>query len=95
MFTLFSVNPYYGHFHPLTPLAAALRRRGHRVAFATWSGFSDVVARAGFEILPAGIAPFSSWAWVPASFSLMAGGAPGLTAARPAGGRRHRAREPG
>lgn len=51
------------HFHPLIPLASALRNRGHKVAFATTAGFTDVVQSAGFHAYTAGVDPFNTWAW--------------------------------
>ena len=49
--------PGYGHFHPMVPLAQALRDAGHEVAFATEERFCRRVAQAGFRAFPAGIGP--------------------------------------
>jgi len=51
---LFTSHPLDGHLHPLVPLARAAEAAGHRVGFAVPPGFSDVVARIGFEALPCG-----------------------------------------
>lgn len=58
MRTLFSCLPGYGHFNPLVPLARALERAGHEVAFATAGRFCrGVVEPAGFLAFPAGLSP--------------------------------------
>lgn len=46
--------PGYGHLCPLIPLANALRDAGHAVAVATSARCSDMLARVGLELLPAG-----------------------------------------
>lgn len=55
MRVLFTTHPAYGHFHPLLPLARALRRAGHDVAVATSDRFTSVVERAGFRAIAAGL----------------------------------------
>ena len=58
MKVLFTCVPGFGHFHPLVPLADALRRAGHEVAFATAERFCRrVVEPAGFLAFPAGLSP--------------------------------------
>jgi UDP:flavonoid glycosyltransferase YjiC (YdhE family) len=52
---LCSCLPGYGHFNPLVPLARALERAGHQVAFATAAEFCPRVAAAGFDAHPAGL----------------------------------------
>jgi UDP:flavonoid glycosyltransferase YjiC (YdhE family) len=47
--------PGYGHFNPLVPLARALARAGHEVAFATAADFCPRVERAGFRAFAAGL----------------------------------------
>src|SRR5688572_13426556 len=54
---LFTTNPSLGHFHPLVPLAAAARRRGHEVRFASAALLAPAVERAGFRLEAAG-APY-------------------------------------
>jgi UDP:flavonoid glycosyltransferase YjiC (YdhE family) len=46
---LFTVQPLFGHFHAMVPLALALRDHGHEVAFATGQSFASTVQRAGFQ----------------------------------------------
>ena len=55
MRALLTTQPAYGHFHPMLPLAAALRDAGHEVRFATGARFCDVVRSAGFHCDPAGL----------------------------------------
>lgn len=57
MRALFTCVPGYGHFHPMAPLALALRAAGHDVAFATEERFCGRVERAGFDAFPAGLGP--------------------------------------
>jgi UDP:flavonoid glycosyltransferase YjiC (YdhE family) len=45
---LFTMQPAFGHFHALVPLAQALKEHGHEVAFATGKGFGPVVQRNGY-----------------------------------------------
>ncbi len=52
---LFTMEPAFGHFHALVPLAGALRKRGHEVAFATGKGFGPVVERSGFSHFACGL----------------------------------------
>ena len=54
MRVLFTTLPTGGHWHPLVPLADALRRAGHDVAFATTPGGCAGVAASGFPCLPVG-----------------------------------------
>lgn len=55
MRALFTCLPGFGHFNPLVPLARALARSGHDVAFATAADFCPRVERAGFNAFPAGL----------------------------------------
>ncbi|NMO51758.1 glycosyltransferase [Actinoplanes sp. TBRC 11911] len=55
MRVLFFNNPAMGHFLPLIPLARALRKQGHTVAFVTAATMLDDVEREGFDLLPAGV----------------------------------------
>lgn len=52
---LFTVSGGYGHLHPLVPLAGALRRAGHDVAFAAGPGLQPLIEASGFPVFPAGI----------------------------------------
>jgi len=52
---LFTCIPGLGHFHPMVPLAEALARAGHTIAFATAPSFAEVVTAAGLEAIPAGM----------------------------------------
>jgi UDP:flavonoid glycosyltransferase YjiC (YdhE family) len=52
---LLTLSPAVGHFHAMVPLAAALRDRGHTVAFATGKGFETYLGRAGFQHFPCGL----------------------------------------
>src|SRR5437899_1958759 len=51
---LFSTIEGYGHFHPLVPLARALKEAGHDVAFAARPSLQPRVAAAGFTFFPLG-----------------------------------------
>ncbi|MCL7381511.1 glycosyltransferase [Streptomyces sp. 35G-GA-8] len=51
---LFSSTPAHGHLLPQFPLAHAFRERGDDVAFLTAGGLAPVLAREGFDLLPAG-----------------------------------------
>jgi UDP:flavonoid glycosyltransferase YjiC (YdhE family) len=53
---LFSCPAAEGHFRPMLPLAHALERLGHEVAFATAASWEPRVAAEGFRAYPAGIA---------------------------------------
>ncbi|HSH59491.1 MAG TPA: glycosyltransferase, partial [Acidimicrobiales bacterium] len=55
MRVLFTCLPGFGHFHPMVPLAQAVRRRGHEVAFASAGDFCPVIERAGFPAFAAGL----------------------------------------
>ncbi|MEH0983353.1 glycosyltransferase [Micromonospora sp. CPCC 205556] len=54
MRVLFFNNPMPGHFLPLLPLARALRRQGHAVAFVSAAGMAAAVEPEGFELITAG-----------------------------------------
>jgi len=50
--------PGFGHFHPMVPLAQAMRRAGHDIAFATAERFCRrVVEPSGFSAFGAGMSP--------------------------------------
>jgi UDP:flavonoid glycosyltransferase YjiC (YdhE family) len=51
---LFTVQPMFGHFHSMVPLAQALRDHGHEVAFATGKSFGPIIQRVGFRHFPCG-----------------------------------------
>jgi UDP:flavonoid glycosyltransferase YjiC (YdhE family) len=55
MRVLFTCVVGYGHFHPMVPLALAMRDAGDAVAFATDPSFCPYVASVGFEAFPAGL----------------------------------------
>lgn len=48
MRVLFTCQPGFGHFLPMVPLARALGKAGHDVAFATGADFLSIVREAGF-----------------------------------------------
>ena len=52
---LFTVQPLFGHFHAMVPLALALKDHGHEVAFATGQSFGSTVQRVGFQHFPCGL----------------------------------------
>lgn len=52
---LFTVQPLFGHFHAMVPLALALKEQGHDVAFATGRSFGSTIKRAGFQHFPCGL----------------------------------------
>jgi UDP:flavonoid glycosyltransferase YjiC (YdhE family) len=54
MRVLFTMQSSLGHFHPLVPLARALRAAGHMVAFAASGSFAPTVEALGFRCFPAG-----------------------------------------
>jgi MGT family glycosyltransferase len=54
MRVLFTSQPGYGHFHPLVPVAQALRDAGHEPAFAATPAFTPTVVASGFEAFTAG-----------------------------------------
>src|SRR5690242_257228 len=54
MKALFTCQPSSGHWHPLVPLAEALRGAGHDVAFASPPGFAPHVEKGGFHCFRAG-----------------------------------------
>ncbi len=47
--------PGHGHFIPMLPLAQALVRAGHEVAFATAADFCPRIVQTGFPAFPAGL----------------------------------------
>ncbi|MEH0825372.1 MULTISPECIES: glycosyltransferase [unclassified Micromonospora] len=51
---LFFTNPLTGHFLPMVPLARALRKQRHTVAFVTAAGLAAPIESQGFELIPAG-----------------------------------------
>ena len=53
---LFSSTWGFGHVFPMVPLAKALTGAGHEVLWATSSDAGDLVASAGLDVLPAGLA---------------------------------------
>lgn len=55
MRTLFTVQPAIGHLHPLIPVAQALERAGHDVAFCSSASFRPEVEAFGFEYFDAGL----------------------------------------
>jgi UDP:flavonoid glycosyltransferase YjiC (YdhE family) len=59
---LFSSLGLVGHIHPLVPLAAALRTRGHHVRWATGPDGCERVERAGFDAVSAGLSQAERWA---------------------------------
>jgi len=52
---LFTIVPSRSHLHAIVPIARALVRRGHQVAFATAARFQPVIAAAGFNGFAAGL----------------------------------------
>ncbi len=52
---LFTVQPLFGHFHSMVPLARALKDRGHDVAFATGKDFAPTLQHVGFQHFPCGL----------------------------------------
>jgi UDP:flavonoid glycosyltransferase YjiC (YdhE family) len=54
---LFSVRPYYGHFHPMTELGCRLQEDGDEVGFATAGTMTPAVRDAGFVAFDAGVDP--------------------------------------
>jgi UDP-glucoronosyl and UDP-glucosyl transferase len=54
MRVLFTTQPGIGHFHPLVPVAAGLRGRGHDVAFASSTSFASQIGAAGFDAFAVG-----------------------------------------
>lgn len=51
---LFTLQPMFGHFHSMVPLAQALKSHGHEVAFATGRRFGPTVQHSGFLHFPCG-----------------------------------------
>jgi UDP:flavonoid glycosyltransferase YjiC (YdhE family) len=52
---LFTVQPLFGHFHAMVPLALALKDHGHEVAFATGPSFASTVQHVSFQHFPGGL----------------------------------------
>jgi UDP:flavonoid glycosyltransferase YjiC (YdhE family) len=52
---LFTTTPGRGHYHPMLPLAAACRDRGHTVSWAAHETACVHLRRAGFEAAAAGL----------------------------------------
>src|SRR5215210_9428550 len=55
MRVLFTTQPATSHLRPLLPLARALRKAGHEVAFACAEPFRPEVEASGFASFPAGL----------------------------------------
>ena len=55
MRVLFTTQPSSGHWHPLVPLAQALKGKGHEVAFASTPGFCSAIEAKGFRCFRAGM----------------------------------------
>ena len=49
---LFTAWPFSGHIHPCLRVAAALRERGHSVAFYTGAAYRSQIEQQGFECFP-------------------------------------------
>jgi len=54
---------FIGHLNPMTVLARALQKRGHRVAFLAPRDAETKVARAGLEFIPIALAEFPRGEW--------------------------------
>ncbi|MER5627791.1 activator-dependent family glycosyltransferase [Streptosporangium sp. NPDC002544] len=54
MRVLFAVNPGNSTFHPLVPLAWALRTAGHEVRVASQPAFAETITQAGLTAVPVG-----------------------------------------
>ncbi len=54
MRVLITTQPGVGHLHPLLPVAAGLRARGHHAAFASSASFAAEIVAAGFEAFAVG-----------------------------------------
>jgi UDP:flavonoid glycosyltransferase YjiC (YdhE family) len=52
---LFTVQPLFGHFHAMVPLALALKERGHEVAVATGRSFGPTMQHVGLQHFPCGL----------------------------------------
>jgi UDP:flavonoid glycosyltransferase YjiC (YdhE family) len=52
---LLTTQPTYGHWHPLVPLARALERAGHEVAFASTPAACATISANGFLCFPVGV----------------------------------------
>lgn len=55
MKVLMTVQPAFGHLHPVVPLAGALAEAGHDVVLASSASFSSQLAATGLRWVPAGI----------------------------------------
>ena len=60
MRALVTVNPGWGHFRSLEPIARALELHGHDLAFATSPAFAPFVGETGFHTFPIGPAALRS-----------------------------------
>lgn len=54
MRVLFVIFPATAHFHPVVPLAWALRAAGHEVRVATHAGITETIGAAGLTTVPVG-----------------------------------------
>ncbi len=52
---LVTTHPALGHFHPLVPMANALKEAGHEVAFATAPSFQATIESNGYRFFACGI----------------------------------------
>lgn len=68
MRTLFTTQPGAGHVQSLVPVAAALERAGHQVAFCSTPSFRPRVQDHGFECFQTGADWDMSWPWEARSF---------------------------
>ncbi len=67
MRVLLTIQPAYGHFFPLLPLALALQSAGHEVAVATSATFCPVVRQHDFPAFPVGLDWIETdWSTLPA-----------------------------
>src|SRR5688572_22171800 len=55
MRVLLTTQPFFGHWHPLVPLARALESAGHEVAFASTPRFCTTIEANGFRSFRAGV----------------------------------------
>lgn len=58
---LFTVVPALGHINPTLPIAAALRQRGHTVAYASGPDMQDYFESQGIPFLSAGLPSFKNY----------------------------------
>ncbi|MDQ6688614.1 MAG: methyltransferase domain-containing protein [Actinomycetota bacterium] len=57
MRVLVATRPFYGHLHPMVPVARALVRRGHDVRVATHAALATGVRASGLRLIEAGTDP--------------------------------------